>query len=114
MPAYVAGTAKALNPGDSVVLSSASLPGLKSAAVAVGPSTDAPASNLLTINNESAVVLTVQFAQRDLDADYQAYSYLGTAVTVAANSANTFPAGTGFIRVLAASDPGAANISITR
>jgi len=113
MPAYAAGQAQAITPGDLVTLSSAALSGLKTIAVAYGPSGD-EASNLLVIANESAVALTVQYARKDVEASYQAYTYLGTAVTVAANTAVSFPAATGFYRVLAASDPGATTITIAR
>ena len=111
MPAYAAGTAQSIAPGDVISLSTAALTGLKTIAVSV---LSQPESKLLIVANESAVALTVQYARKDVEASYQAYSYLGTAVTVAATTAVSFPAGTGFYRVLAASDPGATTITIAR
>jgi len=113
MAAYADGKAVEITPGDLITLSSASLTGLKTIAVAYGPSADL-SSELLVIANESAVALTVEYARKDVEASYQAYSYLGTAVTVAANTAVSFPASFGFYRVLCASDPGATVITIAR
>jgi hypothetical protein len=113
MAAYADGKAVGLNPGDMVTLSDASLTGLKTIAIAYGPSADL-SSDLVVIANESAVALTVQYARKDVEASYQAYKYAGTAITVAANSANSFPVSNGFYRVLCASDPGATVITIAR
>ena len=118
MGAYVAGKAVAINTGDVVVLSSAALSGLKTQAVAVSPNPDGAAAYLV-VNNESAVALNVEYATVDADARYQVYYNLnsataGNALAIAANTAMGFPAGTGFYRILAASDPGATTISIAR
>ena len=118
MGAYVAGKAVAINTGDVVVLSSAALSGLKTQAVAVSPNPDGT-SAYLTVNNESAVALNVEYSTVDADARYQLLYYLdsgtaGNVLSIAANTAMGFPAGTGFYRILAASDPGATTISIAR
>lgn len=113
MGAYVAGTAQAIYPGDSVNLSTAALSGLKTIAVAVGPNPDGSLIRLV-IDNGSAVALTVQHASVDAEANYQAYLDEGTAIAPAANKAVAFGACVGFFRVLAASDPGSTTISVMR
>jgi hypothetical protein len=115
MPAYAAGKANAIYPGDVVVLSSASISTNPTIAVAVSP-LNGESSATLTVVNGSAVVLTVQFATTDTNASYQALKdeNTGDALTVAATNAGVFNVGTGFVRISPASDPGATTITISR
>ena len=116
MPLYAAGQAPAIQPGQAILVSSASLGStLKTQAVAVAPN-PGTSDVRLTVTNLSSVTLTVQYAPPGYDADgnYQAYSDEANAVTVAGTKAVSFYANAGFIRLLAASDPGTSNIIISR
>ena len=114
MPAYVAGKAQAIYPGDRVALNSASLlTPFTTVSVAVGPNPDGSPIRLV-IDNGSAVGTTVQHASVDTDASYQAYLDAGTAIAPAANKQVAFNGCVGFFRVLTASDPGATTISLMR
>jgi len=110
MGLYAAGTAPGMYPGDTVVLSNASLGGAN-ATQAVAPCVSiagAPAN--LTIVNKSAATLTVQTAAVDADANYVPLQ----GITVPANSAVPFSTTSPFVRVLPASDPGTGVITICR
>lgn len=113
MPAYGTVPVPALYIGDKYVLSSASIPGLKSQAVYLAANPDGSPIPM-TIDNGSATTLTVQYATVDADANYVALSINGTAATVAATTAETYQVGPGFYRFLAAADPGATTITLQR
>ena len=113
MPAYVQGTAPAVYPGDTVILSNAALAGLKTKAVVMATTAGSEVIDI-TINNESAQVMTLQYAHADAEANYQAFYVGATAATIAANKAATFQVGAGFYRLLAAADPGATLITLSR
>jgi len=116
MPLYAAGAAPSIQPGQSVLVSASSLgTTLKTQAVAVAPS-PGTSDVRLTVTNLSGVTLTVQYAPPgyDADANYQSYSDEVNAVTVGANKAVSFYSNGGFFRLLAASDPGTANIIVSR
>src|SRR5271165_2376521 len=104
---------KTLNPGDTIILSNASLGASLKTAPFYIVMTSSATDIYVTVNNLSSVILTVQFAHADADANYQPYYNVATAVTIAANKASNFQAGSGFYRILAASDPGTAVIAVT-
>lgn len=115
MPAYVAGTAAALYPGDVVTLSASALAGLKTVAFAIGPNPDGSAVRLSLVNG-SAVACAPEFATTDTEASYRPLtnSDTGEVVSVAATSVGTFTCGQGFVRGLFASDPGATTTTLSR
>ena len=112
MAAYLTGNAVALYPGNTQIVSNASLPLLKTQAVAVASLTNGDV--YLSVNNLSGVVMTVQYSHDDVDAHYQAYYDGATAITVAATKAAAFRGAGGFYRLLAASDPGVNIVAISR
>lgn len=113
MSAYGTTPPRALYKGDTIVLSNAALPGLKTQAWTMTPEPGASHCQA-TVSNGSATTATVQYAAVDADANYQALSDEATAITVAAGVSVTFRGGGGFYRLLTAADPGALPISVTR
>jgi hypothetical protein len=110
MGLYAAGTAPGMYPGDTVVLSNASLGGAN-ATQAVAPCGSIGGNPInLTIVNQSAATLTVQTAAVDANANYEPLS----GVTVPATSSVSFSTTAPFVRVLPGSDPGTGVITICR